>query len=568
MNITSLVPRRRRRQPGEATMKLAIVLSIACGLTTSLPAAEPISIDDLQRKEAVSFEQEILPILQKNCLACHSASEQQGSLVLESPQGMLQGGDTGPAAVPGRGSESLILTLASHSDDPVMPPADNDVAAQNLTPSELGLLKLWIDQGAKGSGGIDTLSPKQWHPLPPGVHPVQAIALTEDGQFVACSRANQIFLYHVPTGQLITKLADSSLDTQQATGIAHRDLVQTLAFNVDGDLLASGGFREVKLWRRPRDVQRLNLALGDAATALAVSPDKQWIAVAAADHSIRLFRANDGQPGPTLSGHTDHVTSLRFTSDGKRIISGSSDQTVRLWRVADGKPQGMIETPAAVTAIELVNRQTPDEQTPQPEQLLVSGDTEKSIRVWELPDAMPAKVPTSLPNLTKTVTSRDGSLLAMLDNKHTIRIISLTASDGEPLGKELATWTVDRGVTSFAFVPLPDSPTDGSKHSLLTGASDGSLRLWNLPEHAVVAEWSGDAESAAALAVSADGKTAASGLASGAITLWNLNASPPSSAEIRDSNTPIEITALSPSRKLFAFAGQQDGKPAVFVSKS
>jgi WD40 repeat protein len=575
MNPTSTLWGSGRQQPAASGTRVArraghfaihasmVAFVLLAGV--SVRAADSISIDDLQRKDAVSFEKEILPLLQKNCLACHSANEKQGNLVLESPQGMLQGGDTGPAIVPGRGSESLMLTLAAHREDPIMPPEDNDVAANNLTPAELGLLKLWIDQGAQGSSGIDSLSPKQWHPLPPGVHPVQAIALTQDGQFVACSRANQIFLYHVPTGQLITKLSDASLDNEHATGIAHRDLVQSLAFNVDGDLLASGGFREVKLWRRPRDVQRLNLAVGDAATALAVSPERQWIAVAVADNSIRLFRANDGQPGPTLSGHTDKVTSLRFTSDGKRIVSGSADQTVRLWNVADGKPQGLIETPVAVNAIELVNREQPNDQNPQPGQLLVSGDTEKMIRVWELPDAMPTKVPTSLPNLTKTATSRDGTLMAMLDNKHTIRIISLTDNEKEPLGKELANWTVDRGVTSFAFVPLPDSPTADIGHALLTGASDGSMRLWSLPQHTVVAEWSGEAESTEALAVSADGKMAASGLASGAITLWNLNAGAPDATEIRDTQTPIEITALSPTRKLLAFAGSKDGQPAAFV---
>ncbi len=567
-DVVSLRPAASAVGSHNRTMQSALVLvfSLVLCVTPSTLAADPISIDDVQRKDAVSFEKEILPILQQNCLACHSASEKEGNLVLESPQGILKGGDTGTAAVPGRAAESLILALASHAKDPVMPPAENDVAAKNLTPAELGLLKLWIDQGAKGTGGIDSLSPKQWHRLPAGVHPVQAIALTEDGQFVACSRANQIFLYHVPTGQLVTKLADSSLDTEHTTGIAHRDMVQSLAFNVDGDLLASGGFREVKLWRRPRDVHRLNLALGAAATAVAVSPDQQWIATAGADHTIKLFQTGSGQPGPSLSGHTDTITSLRFTSDGKRIFSGSLDQTVRSWEVADGKPQGMIETPAAVNAIECVNRDQPTEENPIVSQLLVTGDVEKTIRIWEFPEAMPAKIPSSLSNLTKTTTSRDGSLMAMLDNNDTIRVVSLSESNGQPLGKELATWKVDRGVTAFAFVPLPDSPPESTKHALITGAADGSLRIWSLPEHAIIGEWSGEAKSAAALAVSADGKMAASGSENGAITLWDLSPpAPPDAVEIRDTNSPIEITTLSPSRKQLAFVGVKDGKPAVFV---
>ncbi len=403
-------------------------------------AGDPIAVDDLQRKEPVSFEDEILPILKQNCLACHSAGEKQGGLVLESPQGILQGGDSGAAAVPGRGNESLMLLVASHQEDPVMPPEDNDVAAKNLTPAELGLLKLWIDQGAKGSSGFDTLSPKQWQPLPPGVHPVQAIALTDDGQFIACSRANQIFLYHVPTGQLVTKLADDSLDTQQTTGIAHRDLVQSLAFNLDGDLLASGGFREVKLWRRPRDVTRFNLQLAGAGTAATISPDQNWIAVASADHTIRLFSTRDGQPGATFTGHSDTITSLRFTGDSARLISGSLDRSIRVWILADATQQLLINAPASVNAIELVNVAEPSEQDPMPAQWVVSGDTEKTICVWELPAESPAESPTQAPDLIASLTQ-------------------ITAHS--------------QAVTSLAADP------ERARH-VYSGSSDGSVRRWNL----------------------------------------------------------------------------------------
>lgn len=359
----------------------AIVVFLGGSIAT---AAESIRIEAPQRKDAVSFEKEILPILRQNCLACHSANEKQGDLVLESPRGMLQGGDAGPAIVPGRAVESLLLTLASHGDDPVMPPEGNDVSAKNLTPAELGLIKLWIDQGAKGGDRIDTLSPKQAQPLPAGVHPVQAIALTEDGQFLAAGRANQIHLFHVPTGQRITKLADTSLDTEQTTGIAHRDMVQSLAFSAEGDLLASGGFREVKLWRRPRDVTRLNLAIGAAATAVAVNPDKNVIAVAGADHQIRLFDADEGRLIRSLKGHSDTITSLRFSSDGRQLFSGSLDQTVRYWQLADGSLQSTIETPAGIRAIELVNLEQPTAAMPTVPQRLVTGHDDKIIRVWEM----------------------------------------------------------------------------------------------------------------------------------------------------------------------------------------
>ena len=43
------------------------------------------------------------------------------------------------------------------------------------------------------------------------MNPIYAVALTPDGQYAACGRANQIFVYHVPSGQLVTRLTDPAL---------------------------------------------------------------------------------------------------------------------------------------------------------------------------------------------------------------------------------------------------------------------------------------------------------------------------------------------------------------------
>ena len=62
---------------------------------------------------------------------------------------MIKGGDSGTALVPGKPAESPLLQAAAHqSADTSMPPVDNKVNAVNLTPGELGLLSLWIEQGA------------------------------------------------------------------------------------------------------------------------------------------------------------------------------------------------------------------------------------------------------------------------------------------------------------------------------------------------------------------------------------------------------------------------------------
>jgi WD40 repeat protein len=207
--------------------------------TTAWGAAVPIQIAELSRTTPVDFDNEVRPFLSDNCLSCHCQTTTKGGLNLESPELMLKGGDSGAAITPKRGSESLVLHAAAHLDDDLsMPPRDNKVKAKNLTSEQLGLLKLWIDQGAVAS---PTRKPKiAWQPLAENLGAILAVAMTSDGQFAACSRANRVFIYHVPTGRLVANEA------------AHRDQVNALAFSPDGTLMASGGYREVKLWRRTK----------------------------------------------------------------------------------------------------------------------------------------------------------------------------------------------------------------------------------------------------------------------------------------------------------------------------
>src|SRR5437762_10742295 len=247
---------------------VAALIAIVAQARTALSA--PIAIAEVKHDGEVDFEKEILPIFRRNCLACHSATEAQSDLVLESPQTILKGGAEGPAVVAGKGSESRLIKLASKQKEPFMPPPDNDVKAKPLTPQDLGLIKLWIDQGAKGD--VKAASREiVWQPLPPGVNPIYAVAITADGQYAAASRANQIFLVHVPSKRELDRLTDPSLlsgGIYKQPGVADLDLIQSLKFSPDGTLLASGGFRTVKLWRKTTAGKSADLPEAEAAALL------------------------------------------------------------------------------------------------------------------------------------------------------------------------------------------------------------------------------------------------------------------------------------------------------------
>src|SRR5262245_45143481 len=133
---------RRDRLPAVSAL-LLFLAPAAQGAPEPIPVATPAG-----RKESVSFAKEVADILAARCVGCHSAALAENKLNLEEVAGMLKGGKRGPAVVPGKAEESLLFKMAAHRVEPVMPPKDKK-DAKPLTPEELGLIKLWIDAGAK-----------------------------------------------------------------------------------------------------------------------------------------------------------------------------------------------------------------------------------------------------------------------------------------------------------------------------------------------------------------------------------------------------------------------------------
>src|SRR5262245_19585719 len=105
----------------------------------------------LMAQEHVDYTRQIKPILVARCYRCHSSLKQESGLRLDSAATILRGGEGGPAVVPGKSGESLLIQAVSHLNDLRMPPE-----GERATPAEIALLKRWVDEGAKGPSGSGT----------------------------------------------------------------------------------------------------------------------------------------------------------------------------------------------------------------------------------------------------------------------------------------------------------------------------------------------------------------------------------------------------------------------------
>jgi hypothetical protein len=123
---------------------LEIYLGIWC-LTRALPAAENLTNPQTFSRDQIEFyEKKVQPILEQNCYKCHShqAEKIKGGLVLDSREGLLTGGDTGPATVPGDPEKSLLVRAVRHVDEDLqMPPR------KKLPEAEIAVFEQWVKMG-------------------------------------------------------------------------------------------------------------------------------------------------------------------------------------------------------------------------------------------------------------------------------------------------------------------------------------------------------------------------------------------------------------------------------------
>jgi hypothetical protein len=96
----------------------------------------------VSEEDAIFFERSVRPLLAAKCWECHSGEAPEAGLRLDAWNTMVAGGDSGPAVVPGKPSESLLISAIHYELSPQMPPDGK------LRDQDIEILIEWINRGA------------------------------------------------------------------------------------------------------------------------------------------------------------------------------------------------------------------------------------------------------------------------------------------------------------------------------------------------------------------------------------------------------------------------------------
>ena len=131
----------------------AMALAATFGLAAAVSAADATGpLPSASTKTGVTYAADIKPIFETSCIKCHSGDKPKAKLKLDSLENALKGSKDGKVITAGDSANSLMVKCVAHATadhDSWMPPPHNKANIGPLTPEQIGLIRAWIDQGAK-----------------------------------------------------------------------------------------------------------------------------------------------------------------------------------------------------------------------------------------------------------------------------------------------------------------------------------------------------------------------------------------------------------------------------------
>jgi hypothetical protein len=133
------------------TLVSAFGLAVAASADDAAPAAPAANLPAASTKTGLTYATDIKPIFDASCVKCHSGMTARSKLHLDTLEGALKGNKDGKVIIVGDSAKSQMVLSVAHAGDQDgwMPPLKVKAKFPPLTDEQVGLIRAWIDQGAK-----------------------------------------------------------------------------------------------------------------------------------------------------------------------------------------------------------------------------------------------------------------------------------------------------------------------------------------------------------------------------------------------------------------------------------
>jgi WD40 repeat protein/mono/diheme cytochrome c family protein len=414
----------------------------------------------------VSYYRDIRPIFQANCQGCHQPAKQGGEYEMTEFASLINGGETGEAAVvPGKPEESYLVQQITPENGEAAMPKEKPPLAE----SDIAKITLWIKQGAKDDTPASTRPQYDMEHPPTYTMPpvITALDYSPDGKLLAVSGYHEVLLHK----------ADGSGIEARLVGMSER--IESVAFSPDGKKLAvtggsPGRMGEVQIWDVEKRALLLSLPVGyDTAYGGSWSPDGKLVSFGCPDATVRAIEAEGGKQVLFNGAHSDWVLDTTFSAQGDHVVSVSRDMSMKLINVPT---QRFIDNITSITPGALKGGLHSVDRHPTKDELLIGG-ADGIPKIYKMVREQARQIgddfnkirefPGLPGRLFDVQFSADGNRIvagSSLDGGGEVRVYE--AADGKQVARsEIKT----SGVFSVAFQP------DGQ--AVAAGGYDGKIRL-------------------------------------------------------------------------------------------
>ncbi|MGV3753778.1 MAG: c-type cytochrome domain-containing protein, partial [Verrucomicrobiota bacterium] len=138
-----------------------IALLVTGAITLVAVTAHASEGAKLTPQELDFFERNIRPVLTEKCYKCHSSQPDakiKAGLALDTREGLLKGGDSGPSIKAGKPAESLLMKTLHGTDPDLLMPPEKD--GGKLPANVIAAFEQWIKMGAPDPRAAKTAASK------------------------------------------------------------------------------------------------------------------------------------------------------------------------------------------------------------------------------------------------------------------------------------------------------------------------------------------------------------------------------------------------------------------------